>query len=706
VRDPAVPATPPDAGTTVGDAHPQDRLRRLLAPRSLAVIGGRPAEVVVEQCRAIGYDGEIWPVHPTRTQLAGVPCFADLSELPGVPDAAFVAVAREATVSTVAQLASLGAGGVVCHASGFAEDGEYGAGLQRELVAAAGGMPLVGPNCLGFVNYVDGAALWPEQQGGTRVRSGVGLVAQSGNIAENLTMHRRALPVALVVTIGNSAVTGVVELVDAMLQDPRITAIGLCLEEIPDVAAFSRVALVALRRRIPMVVLKSGYSELGAQVTLSHTSSLAGSDVLADALFRRLGIARVHDVDTLLETLKLLHVHGAGPGTRIASASCSGGEAALLADLAHRAGLTLPDLPDRTSSELGNVLGDRVSVRNPLDYHTYIWADAERLTACFTALLGAGFDQHLLLLDFPRGDRCDVSEFETTVAAWESAQRKTGAPACVVSSLPESMPETVGRRLLDAGIAPMQGMVPCLAAITAAAQIAQAQAAVEENRPLPDPGPPVSGRVVQWDEVKAKAALAAYGVATPVRAVASSAADVVAAAEEVGYPVVLKAMADGLAHKSDVGGVVAGLRSGTAAGRAAGAMAGFADRFLVERMVEGAVLELLVGVLRDPRIGLGLTVAAGGMYVELIDDTASIVLPATRAEIRTALAGLRIGRVLEGFRGGSADLDAVVDTVEAIAAFALDHAARLVELEVNPLLVLPGGAVAVDALIRLAEPGD
>jgi acetyl-CoA synthetase len=683
---------------------PRSHLQRLLNPRSIVLIGGRPAEVAVEQCRAIGYAGDIWPVHPTRAQVGGIPCVPDLSQLPGVPDAAFVAVNRERTIDVVGELARLGVGGVVCHASGYAEDGEEGARLERELVAAAGDLALVGPNCLGLVNYLDGAALWPEEQGGVRVDRGVALIAQSGNIAENLTMHRRSLPIATLVTIGNSAVTGVVDLVEAMLDDPRITAIGLCLEEIPEVAAFSRVAIEALRRRVPVVALKSGSSELGAQVTLSHTSSLADSDVLVDALFRRLGIARVHDVETFLETLKLLHVHGAQPGVQIASASCSGGEAALLADLAHQTGLTMPALPEATRARLLDVLGHRVAVRNPLDYHTYIWGDGDRLTECFTALLDADHDQHLLMLDFPRADRCDVGEFETTVTAWQAAQQKTGARTCVVSSLPESMPEEVGRRLLDAGIAPMQGIRSCLAAIAAAAEVGSVQAAVAEVLPLPPAGPVPTGAVVSWDEATAKAALAAYGVTVPASAVTGDVRELPTLASQLGYPVVLKALGGDLAHKSDVGGVAVGLGSPDDVRRAAAGMAGLADRFLVEQMVSGAVLELLVGVQRDPRLGLGLTLGAGGVLVELVDDTATLLLPATGPQIRAALTGLRVGPVLEGFRGQGADLGAVVRAVEAVAAFALDHADRLVELEVNPLLVLPDGAMAVDALIRLAGP--
>ena len=682
----------------------RSQLQRLLAPNSLVVVGGRAAEVAVRQCRDIGYDGKIWAVHPTRESLGGLPCFADLSQLPGVPDAAFVAVSREDTVKVVAELARLGVGGVVCHASGFAEDGEYGAALQRDLVTAAGDLALIGPNCLGFVNYLDGVALWPEQQGGSRVETGVAVITQSGNIAENLTMQRRSLPIAQLVTIGNSAVTGVVDLIEAMLSDSRITAIGLYLEEVPDVAAFSRVAIEALRRRVPIVALKSGSSELGARITLSHTSSLAGSDALVSALFQRLGIARVRDVETFLETLKFLHVLGALPGGRIASASCSGGEAAHVADLAHATGLTLPDFSATTQTRLQAVLGDRVSVRNPLDYHTYIWGDLDALTECFAAFLDTDVDCHLLMLDFPRADRCDISEFQTTIAAFQAAQTQTGARACVVASLPEGMPEAVGHALASAGIAPMQGISSCLAAVAAAGQIAAAQSSVDEILPLPPVPARPAGPVEQWDERHAKAVLASYGLTVPSSLVANSPAEAAALASEIGFPVVLKALSDDLAHKSEVGGVHVGLDSEAAVRRAVANMAGLSDRFLVEQMVDGAVIELIVGVQSDPRLGQAVTVGAGGVLVELIQDSATILLPATATDIRAALRLLRIWPVLEGFRGGHSGSDAVVEAIGAIVAFATDHADRLVELEVNPLLVLPGRAVAVDALIRLAEP--
>lgn len=698
------------------------RLRRLLSPRHIAVIGGASAAEGIRQCRAIGFTGRIWPVHPHREYLEGLPCHRTVAELPEAPDAALVAVPNTAAVPVLAQLAARGAGGAVCYAAGFAEDGADGARLQEELREAAAGMPVVGPNCIGVLNYLDGSALWPDQHGGTRVTSGVAVVTQSGNIAQNLTMQRRSVPLAYVVTAGNGAVTGVPELVDSMLDDPRVSAIGLHLEGIDDVAGFSRAALRALDAGVPVVALKTGSSALGARANLSHTRSLAGSDVLCDALFRRLGVARVHEVGTFLETLKLLHVHGPLTGTRVTSASCSGGEAALIADAAQQHGAHLPELPAQVTARLRQVLGDHVHVANPLDYHTYIWGDADAQRACFTALQGSGCDVNLLLLDLPRDDRCAPGLWTTTMDAYATAAQETGAPACVVSSLPEGLPEDVSTRLLASGVAPMHGMADCVRAIAAAGEIGQAHRRHREEGTLPpggtvvhghgpSAGPQAAGPAAPLDEYAAKQALSAHGVRVPrgrvTRQPAARAPDEAAdLAAELGFPVVVKALSPALAHKSEAGGVRVGLTDREAVREAVRSMASLVDqylvdRFLVEQMVQEPVAELIVGVHRDPQYGHALTLGAGGVLVELVRDTATLLLPASRGQVEEALASLRIRPVLQGFRGGpQGDVAAAVDAVHAVARYA--HHAAVAEIDVNPLLVLPSGrgAVAVDALIR------
>ena len=201
-------------------------LARLLRPRSVAIFGGHAAAEAVGQLRASGYDGTVWPVHPSRGEIAGLPAYRSVAALPAAPDAAFLAVNRYATIEIVAALAARGAGGAVAYASGFAESGESGRTLQAKLVTAAGAMPVLGPNCYGFINYLDGVLLWPDQHGGRRVERGVAIVTQSGNIGLNLTMQRRALPIAYLVTLGNQAVVDVAATIEALLEDGRVTAIG------------------------------------------------------------------------------------------------------------------------------------------------------------------------------------------------------------------------------------------------------------------------------------------------------------------------------------------------------------------------------------------------------------------------------------------------------------------------------------------------
>jgi acetyl-CoA synthetase len=681
-------------------------------------MGGKAAAEVIRQCQSLGFGGQIWPVHPTRTTMEGLPCFPDVASLPAAPDAAFVAVPSVPTVEVVRSLAQRGAGGAICYASGFAEIGGEGVALQAELVKAAGDMALVGPNCYGLLNYLDGVALWPDQHGGQRVERGVAIVTQSGNIGLNFTMQRRHLPLACLVTVGNKADDGMDAIINALLDDPRITTIGLHIEGLDDVAAFSRVALKALERGVPLVALKAGSSELGARTTMSHTSSLAGPDALYDALFKRFGVARVFDVAQMLETCKFLHVHGGLVGRRIVSASCSGGEASLVADLAQSSGLEMPSLPESARIRLENVLGPKVTVANPLDYHTYIWGDPAASTEAFAGLLACEFDAHLLVLDFPRADRCDGASWHTQLDAFVAAKHLADGAgegvnrgpvvACVLSSLPEGMPDDVGSKLLAHGISPMQGTAECLVAIGHAAAFGQARAALGGNLALQGAATLVPGHGAMRNEVQSKKLLAASGVLVPAGQ-ACSASQAPEVAGRIGFPVVAKAVSDTLAHKTEAGGVRLHLGTAEAVRDAVAAMGHLSDTFLIEKMEAGAVAEMIVGVQRDAQFGLSMTVGAGGIWVELLKDSATLLFPVLRHEVVQALASLRIRALLDGFRGQPAgDVDALVDAIMAIANFAQGHADRLLELDVNPVLVMPvgRGVRAVDALIHDIPAGE
>jgi acyl-CoA synthetase (NDP forming) len=317
LRSSHCPASPSElAGRRRGN------LKRLLAPRHLAFIGGRNLAEPIRQAKAFGFSGPIWAISPKLDSIEGIACFKSVRALPEPPDAVFLAVPREASIEVVGELAHAGAGGVIAYAAGYAELGPEGAELQRRLVEAAGDLALVGPNCYGILNAVEGVALWPSGHGLARVDRGAAIVAQSGNLSLNVTMNLRSVPFAHVISMGNQACLGLADYMAVLAEDPRVTAIALYIEGITDVAAFSDAAIGALERGVPIVALKAGASELGSRLAVTHTSSLAGDDALYDALFDRLAIARARSVPELLETVKLLSVARPPAGRRLAAFTC------------------------------------------------------------------------------------------------------------------------------------------------------------------------------------------------------------------------------------------------------------------------------------------------------------------------------------------------------------------------------------------------
>jgi acetate---CoA ligase (ADP-forming) len=662
-------------------------LSRLLRPRSIAVLGSSWAQNVVEQCAKMGFAGPVWPVHPTREQIGGVPAFRSLGDLPGVPDATFIGVNRHATLEVVAELAAMEAGGATCFASGWTEAGEPE--LQARLVAAAGDMPILGPNCYGVINYLDGALLWPDQHGGRRVERGVALLSQSSNIVINLTMQRRALPVAYVACLGNAAQVGLAELAGALLADDRVTALGLYVEGIADAPAFAALAEAARRAGKGIACIKSGKTEASRSAAASHTASLAGGGAASSAFLRQAGVAEVATLSELLEVLKIYHVHGPGLGGRLCSLSCSGGEAGLVADLAAPAGLSFPPPSDAQRQRLGEVLGPIVAIANPLDYHTFIWGDGPRTTEVFSTMLG-GYDAGVFIIDPPRPDRCDGAWYKPAMDAIVAAQGLTGKPAFPVSSLPENFEEERAEAMMADGVVALMGLESALGALKAA----QTPAGVPGWRPVP---PVVQGTLRMLGEAEAKSVLAKAGVAVPRGVAAPTLAQLEERAASLTPPLVLKGL--GFAHKTEAGAVRLGLASLDGQGempRAAG--------YLAEEMVTGVVAEMLLGARRDPVYGLTLTLGIGGVAAEVLADTVTLVAPVTAEEITAALRRLRLWPLLDGYRGRArADVGACVDAALAVQALML-ATRRLNEIEINPLMLLEQGAVAVDAVIWEEEP--
>jgi acyl-CoA synthetase (NDP forming) len=678
-------------------------LTRLLSPKSIAFIGGHECEVAIERTRALGFAGKIWAVHPKRQTLGGIACIKSVEDIDGTPDAAFIAVRRELTIDIVRYLNKIGCGGAVIYASGFSETGDVGKDLQRQLLEAGKGMPLMGPNCYGFVNAMAHAALWPDEQGLQPLDKGVAIITQSGNIACNFTMTRRALPVAAVFAIGNQADVDIAQMLEALSEDERITAIGLHIEGLKDIPAFAKAAEIARRNRKPVIALKTGRSEQGAKVTMSHTSSLAGADTLYDALFERYGIARMTSVTAFVETLKFLHHGGPLKDNRLVSMSCSGGEAALIADMAIEKKVRFPEFDSCTKPKVAATLNEYVSIDNPLDYHTFIWNQEDKLTATFSAVLSGGFDVAMLILDIPTSPLMKPDTWLVTAKSLGNAARATKARTAMVASLPECMPLGLADELAASGVAPMMGLDDALTAFEAAAFIGRNWARRDKAPALPATATRGSD-LHTLTEHDAKQLLKAHGLSVPDGIVCPH-SEAVAAAEKLGFPVTLKVSSAAIAHKTEAGGVALNLKTAGEVRAAAQRMAQLADEVIVERMVTGAVTELIIGLKSDPQFGLALVLGAGGILTELLKDSATLILPTSRPEIERALQSLKVWKLVEGFRGKSGDRDGVVRAVEAIAAFAEVKRGLIEELDVNPLLVLPigQGAVAVDALIRMRK---
>ena len=672
-------------------------ISRLFRPRSIAVIGGGAwCDSVVRRCREMGFDGPIWPVHPTKDAVGGQPTVPRLEDLPAPPDACFIGVNRQATVAAARILSGMGAGGAVCFASGFSEARQEltdGADLQDALLEAAGEMPILGPNCYGFINYLDGALLWPDQHGGKRVETGIAIVTQSSNIALNLTMQTRGLPIAYVVTVGNQAQVGLAGIGEALLSDPRVTALGLHIEGIGDLRAFEALAATARGLGKRIVALKSGASEQARAAAVSHTASLTGSDAGGRAFLARLGIGQVASLTGMLEALKLLHVAGPLRSNRIASLSCSGGEASLMADSAVGRGVEFPPLSEAQKTGLRAALGPKVALANPLDYHTYIWGDEAAQTVAFTAMMDPSLALGCLVLDFPRPDKCSYDDWLATCRAVKAAGEASGVPMALVSTLPETLPEAICKQMVAQGVTPLCGLTDALTAIEIAGQ------------ELPDPAAPIFlpqpvTRPVLRTEAEAKAALARHGLRVPASGRARTAKDAASIAARIGFPVVLKG--EGIAHKTESGAVKLGLTHPDAVAEAAREMA--APSYLVEEMITGTLAELLIGVVLDPAHGYVLTLAAGGVWTELMNDSISLLLPVEGPEIEMALDQLGCAALLKGYRGARpVDLQAVVKAVLAVQDYVMTRGARVEEIEINPLICTADAAIAVDALIRGEE---
>jgi len=691
----------------------RENLRRLLSPRHVAFIGGADADFSARQCAA-QFDGPVWGVNPKRDKLGGVRCYPAVEDLPDAPDAVFLATPRTAATETVRQLSRIGAGGVACFTAGYGELGQAGQRAEAELIEAAGDMALVGPNCYGIVNFTNGAVLWPFGAGNHRCHEGVALVMQSGMLPANMIMNDRSVPITHVVSAGNQAVLAIEDYLDVLLDEPAVRAVGLYIEGIKSVDKFATAAIKALQLDKPIVVLKAGKSKLGSQISITHTGSLAGTDEAFQALFDRFAIVRVESPVEMIETLKFLSVSGAPRGNRLAAFTCSGGDAAMVADYCDRVGLDLAQPSAPVAKKLAGLLPDIATAANPLDYTTPLWGNVDVMPRVFETLIADDYDAAVVIQDFPPGHiHADNSLYRNDAMSFIKACGALSVPAAVCSDLPENIDRESREILINGGVAPLQGLDAGLDAIANACRYGVTRERLLDTdlspgyRKIDIPRDSGDARIV--DEWQGKLMLRDAGIDVPAGLVIDAEA-IDEAAENLAYPVALKAVSAELPHKSDAGAVMLDLRNPAQLRGALDAMRRRLEQaapgieisqFLVEPMIGDAIAELMVGINTDAQFGQLLVIASGGILVELTRDARTLLLPASDVEVEAALRELKCFKLLQGFRGKpAADIQTVVGSIRALIDFAAGRHHWLLEMDVNPLMITPDRCVAVDVMIR------
>lgn len=690
-------------------------LASLFRARSVALVGATERSIwstaAFANFERIGFTGRVHPVSRKGGIVHGLPAATSCAAIGEAVDAALLMVPEGAIAEAFADMNAAGIRNAVVLTSGFAEIGAEGAAKQAALLAAARaeGVTLLGPNCLGFINYADRVPIWTTQPPMPVVPGGaIGIVSQSGATAGFIAAfaQRQGIGLSYQVSTGNEADVNVARVVDFLVDDPATKVIGLFLETVHDAPLLAAAARRALAADKPIVAIKIGASETAARAAEAHTGSLVGDDRVFDAVCRQLGIIRVASIEDLVFTAALLARLGHVRDRRLGLVSISGGVCEMAADQAEAAAVAVPRLAPATQAALREILPAFGTPNNPLDVTGGAMLDASLFARSLPAF---GADPSIGLV------ACfmDVPDTPEEIAGYRGGIvrqigegfRASGCSSVMLSVLSRPVTEAGRALLAETGITYLgSGVQHGLGAIGRAFAWAERQ---ERGLPAPPAAPaPASERPAS--EHATLGFLGARGVPVVPLTLARSAAEAVAAAQALGGPAVLKIASPDIAHKSDIGGVLLNLEGAeaVAAGydrilasvRTAKPEARI-DGVLVGPMRAGGGVELFVGVLRDPLWGPAIAVGLGGIWVEALRDTAIRLLPVTPAEVLEMFAELRGAKLLDGYRGTPGiDRRAAAEAVARIGDAALALGPALASLEVNPLRATAAGVEALDAL--------
>ena len=673
-------------------------LKKLFRPKSLAIIGGYWADFVYDGNKTIGYKGKVWHINPSRKSTKRKKYYKNIKDLPEIPDCVYLAVSRDQTVKLIKDISNMGVGGTVCLASRFSElNSKEGNDKTNELIKNSGKMPFLGPNCYGFINYLDKISVWSDQVSGKPTKKGVAIICQSGTIGNTISFNNRSLPIGYIISLGNQSKITIEDAISYALDDNRVTAIGIYAESFTNTAKLIKVFKKSKLKNIPIAIVKVGRSKIASKTILTHTGSLSGKEDIYDSLFQRMGVAKCNTLGELCEILKLFHTHGVLKNDQISIMGPSGGDMAMIGDVAESLSLKFGKIPPKIKNDLKKVNHPSVIISNPFDLQTYNWNDPENLEKTFKLIFKTNFALNALMLDLPNIEDCDTEEWDAIVDKFikSSKIKKNGA---IISSLSDTLPKYLREKCLKYNVVPLQGMSESLLAISNAIKIGKVWKNFADIK-IPEEIPNLKKKIKTYSEYESKLILKKNKIPIP-KSLVTNKKNILRDSKKIGFPLVAKINSNTVFHKTEIGGVVTNINSEKELKKKTNK---FTGNILIEKMITDNVFEMIIGIKNDNEFGPTIILGAGGIYTELFKDTTTLLLPLTKRMIMEEIKKLKFSKILFGFRGkNSGDLDALISSILKIAKFAENNYDKISEVDINPLIVCKKGkgVFAVDALIH------
>ena len=704
-----------------------EELQPLFRPEGIAVVGASqkwgPGQQVIANLKQLGYEGEIFPINPKYEEIAGIPCWPSLTSLGEAGkrvDMVAILLGRESIPPMIEEAASIGVRAAWAFAAGFGELDAEGKKLEKELIDLCHekNIKFVGPNCVGYLNPSCNVGTYSAPAPAEIKRGHIGMVAQSGYLAIAVANSKRDLGFSLMVSTGNESVINSTDVMEYMLEDPETNVIMAFIEQFRDPEKLKEVAKRSKEVGKPVIFIKVGKSAIAQRATSAHTGALAGSDAVQDALFKKLGLIRVDDLDEMFETAEMFTVLGnhLPKGNNVFAVTLSGGVISLLADVGEGLDLNFPAWSEDGKKVVQGLLGSYSNPNNPLD----AWGSGRIEEFYETCLLTAASepegDMVLVVQDVPPGmAERQVTQYSIVANAAVAAAKKVDKPVVMLTNASTGVHADIKKILDEGGVPILQGSREGLKAIANASKFGTFTAPKEEEidkSKFPDVSQYMGKSLTEY---ASKKILKEFDIPVTKEVLCKTPEECVEAAKEIGYPVVLKVMSPQILHKTEAKVIGVGLKDDeeilakypelmkNAESFAPGAEI---EGMLVQEMAKKPVAEMILGITRDPQFGPAVIFGTGGVLVEILKDSAIGIPPLSKEEAMRMIESTKGYKMLTGFRGApKGDIDALAETLVKVGRFAASGSDKIAALDVNPLLVYPEGegVLAVDALLEFLK---